>query len=51
MFQKTKLNSIKILISKTLIDANISHHEFVLMNNVLKEFHDMKEEIKNFNSK
>ena len=32
MFQKTKLNSIKILISKTLIDSNISHGEFVLRN-------------------
>ena len=32
MFQKTKLNSIKILISKALIDSNISHGEFVLRN-------------------
>ena len=32
IFQKTKLNSIKILISKALIDSNISHGEFVLRN-------------------
>ena len=33
---KSKLNSIEVLISKALIDSNISHDEFVLMNNVLK---------------
>ena len=46
---KSKLNDIEVLISKVLIDSNISHDEFVLINNVLKEFHDMKEEIKNSN--
>ena len=48
---KSKLNSIEVLISKALIDSNISHDEFVLINNVLKEFYDMKEEIKNSNDK
>ena len=33
-----------VLISKALIDSNISFDEFVLINNVLKEY-DMKEEI------
>ena len=47
LLAKTKLNSIEVLISKTLIDLNISHDEFVLINNALKEYHDMKEEIKN----
>ena len=42
-----KLNSIEVLISETLIDLNISHDEFVLINNALKEYYDMKEEIKN----
>ena len=42
-----KLNSIEVLISKALIDSNISHDEFVLINNVLKEYDDMKEEKKN----
>ena len=37
--------------SKALTDSNISHDEFVLINNVLKEFYDMKEEIKNSNNK
>ena len=31
-----KLNNIKVLISKALIDSCISHNEFVLINNVLK---------------
>ena len=43
---KSKLNSIEVLSSKALIDSNISHEEFVLINSVLKEFYDMKEEIK-----
>ena len=32
LFAKSKLNSIKILISKVLIDSNISHNKFVLIN-------------------
>ena len=39
-----------ILISKVLIDSNIIHNEFVSVNNVLKEFNDMKEKIKNSNN-
>ena len=35
---KTKLNSIEVLISKTLTDSNISHDKFGLVNNVLKEY-------------
>ena len=50
LLSKSKLSIIEVLISKTLIDSNISH-EFVLINNVLKEFYDIKEEIKNSNSK
>ena len=44
---KSKLNSIEVLISKALIDTVVSHDEFVLINNVLKEYNEMKEEIKN----
>ena len=43
LLAKSKLNSIEVLISKDLIDSNVSHYEFVLINNVLKEFYDMKE--------
>ena len=35
------------MVSKALIDSNINHDEFVLINNVLNEYDAMKEEIKN----
>ena len=41
------LNSIGVLISNVLIDSVISHDEFDLINNVQKEYDEMKEEIKN----
>ena len=34
----------------TLIGFSISYNEFVLINNVLKEYDYMKEEIKNLNT-
>ena len=43
---KNNLNSIEILISKALTDSYIYHDEFVLVNNVLKEYDEMKGEIK-----
>ena len=43
---KFKLNSIEVLISKSLIDSVNSHDGFVLINNVLKEYDNVKEEIK-----
>ena len=42
---KSKLNSLELLISKTLIDPDISHDEFSLTNNALKENDDIKEKI------
>ena len=47
MLAKSKLNSIEVLISRDLIDSNISHNKFVLINNVLKEYDNMKEKMKN----
>ena len=47
LLAKSKLNSIEVLISKALIDSNSSHDEFLLINNVLKEYDNMKEQIKN----
>ena len=47
MLAKSRLNNIKVLISKALIDSIISLDEFVLINNVLKEYREMKEGIKN----
>ena len=43
---KSKLYRIEVLIFKTLIDSVNSYDEFVLINNVLKEYNEMKEEIK-----
>ena len=42
MLAKSKLNSIEVLISKALINSNISHDQFVLINNLLEDFYDMK---------
>ena len=44
---KSKLSTIEILISKTLINSYVSHDEFVSVNKVLREYNKMKEEIKN----
>ena len=51
MLAKSNLNSIEVLICRALIDSNISHDEFTLINNGMKEFYDMKEKIKNSNDK
>ena len=47
---KSKLNRIKVLIFKALIDSVISYNGFILINNVLREYNKMKEEIKNVKS-
>ena len=44
---KTKLNAFEVVISKALINSYISHDKFVSINNVLREYYEMKEEIKN----
>ena len=44
---KDKLNTIKGLSSKALIDSYISHDEFVSVNNLLREYNKMKEETEN----
>ena len=43
LLAKSKLNSIEVLVSKALVDSDISHDEYFLINNVLK---DMTEAIK-----
>ena len=47
LLAKSTLNNIEVLITKALIDSNISHNKSVFINNVRKEFYNMKEEIKN----
>ena len=46
VLRKTKLDTTEVLISKALIDCYISHYEFLLINNVLRKYNKMKEEIK-----
>ena len=48
LLEKTKLDTIEVLISKSLIDSHISHYEFVSLNNVLREYSEIKREIINF---
>ena len=47
LLAKSKLNEIKVLFSNTLINSDISHDKFVLKNNVLKKYDEMKEETRN----
>ena len=47
LIAKRKLNSIEVLIPKTFINSVVSHDEFVIINNVVKEYAKMKEKIKN----
>ena len=46
LLRKDKLNTIEDVISKVLIDSYISHEEFVSINNVLRKYNEIKEEIK-----
>ena len=45
---KFKLTRIEVLISKALLDSAISHDEFVLINDVLKEYNNNESRNKNF---
>ena len=49
LLAKPMLNTIEVLISKALIDSNISLDKSLSVNNLLNEYDDMKEEIKNSN--
>ena len=51
LLAKTKLNTIEVLISKVLINSSISYEEFFSVNKVLREYDDIKEEMKNSNYK
>ena len=39
---KDKLNTIEVLIFKALIDSYISHDELASLNNVLREYNEIK---------
>ena len=42
MLAKSSLNNIGVLNYKVLIDSVISHDEIILINNVVKEYEEMK---------
>ena len=42
---RDNLNTIEVLISKALIDSYINHDKFVSVNNVLREYFEMKKKI------
>ena len=37
----------KVYISKAVVDSHINHNEFISVNDVLREYNEMKIEIKN----
>ena len=45
LLPKSKLNSIEVVVSKSLIDSVISHND--LINDVIREYNEIKEEKKN----
>ena len=47
LLAKFKLNSVEVLVSKALIESNVTHDEFAFINNVLKDFYDIKKENSN----
>ena len=47
LLEKDTSNDNEVLISKALTDSYISHNEIVSVNNVLREYNEIKEEIKN----
>ena len=44
MLAKPKINNVKVLTFKALVDSNISHDEFVWINNLLKEYDNITKE-------
>ena len=44
---KNNLNNIEVLICKAIINSYINHDKVVSVNNMLREYNEMKEEIKN----
>ena len=47
LLEKSLLDTIETLISKALINSYVSYDEFVLINNVLREYNEKKKELKN----
>ena len=41
---KDKINTFEVIIFKSLINSYVSQNEFVLVNNVLREFNEMEKD-------
>ena len=46
LLAKTKLITVKVLISKAFIDSYINHDELVSLNNMLREYNEIIQETK-----
>ena len=44
---RDKLNTIEVLIFKSLIDSYISHDKFISVNIILREYNEIKNKMKN----
>ena len=44
LLEKDKVNVIEVIIYSTFINSYITHDEFVSINNVLREYYEMKKE-------
>ena len=51
MLAKSKLSSIETLISRALIDMDITHEEFITILNEKDKYEKMKEHLRNENEK
>ena len=51
MLAKSKLNSIKTLISQALIDMDISHKEFITILSKKEKYENMKDNLRSENEK
>ena len=51
MLPKSKLNNIDSLVSKALIDMEISHEEFIIMLKEKDKYEKMKENVSNVSEK
>ena len=47
LLAKANLDKTEALISEALIDSYINHDEFISVNNVLRQYNEMKEIFKN----
>ena len=45
--EKTKLDTVEVLILKAYFDSYIGHGKFISVDNVLREYNEKKEEMKN----